>query len=112
MAHTPGPWRAEHRHSGAGATDDETGGLGWDIVGPPEPSMRGQFARAADARLVAAAPELLAACKALLAAGPCDACYDDPHHDVVECECPCHTREDEAREMARVVIAKMEGVPG
>ena len=58
--HTPGPWVAKHRHSEAKATDDEIYGLGWYIEGPPEP-MRGQFAKAADARLIAAAPDLLAA---------------------------------------------------
>ena len=64
--HTPGPWRALHRHS-CGKATDEIGGLGWDIFGPPEPMLRGQFAKAADAHLVAAAPELLAACEAALA---------------------------------------------
>ena len=37
------------------------GGLGWDIEGPPEPMLRGQFAKAADAKLAAAAPDLLEA---------------------------------------------------
>ena len=60
--HTPGPWKALHRHV-RGKHTDEVNGLGWDIFGPPEPMLRGQFARAADAHLVAAAPELLAACE-------------------------------------------------
>lgn len=63
--HTPGPWQAEHCHAGAKANDDELGGLGWDVVGPPEPALRGMFARAADAHLIAAAPDLLAACMAM-----------------------------------------------
>jgi hypothetical protein len=63
--HTPGPWIAKHRHSEAKATDDEIYGLGWYIEGPPEP-MRGQFAKAADARLIAAAPQMLAALEAAL----------------------------------------------
>ena len=57
--HTPGPWKARHRHAYATPTSDAIGGLGWEIEGPPEP-MRGQFALAADAHLVAAAPETAA----------------------------------------------------
>jgi hypothetical protein len=34
------------------------GGLGWEIEGPPDATLRGQFARAADAHLIAAAPEM------------------------------------------------------
>jgi hypothetical protein len=56
---TAGPWTARHRHVKATATDDEMAGLGWEIDGPPEASLRGQFARAADAHLIAAAPCLL-----------------------------------------------------
>lgn len=59
--HTPGKWKAVHRHSDGKATDDEMAGLGWDIEGPPEASNRGQFERAADAHLVAAAPDMYAA---------------------------------------------------
>ena len=70
--HTPGPWRAVHRHSHGAPHDDEMAGLGWDIEGPPEPALRGQFARAADARLAAAAPILYEALKEIagLAGGP------------------------------------------
>lgn len=60
--HTPGPWRVRHRHYDAGPNEDEIGGLGWELEGPPEP-MRGHFALAADAHLVAAAPDLLASLK-------------------------------------------------
>jgi hypothetical protein len=71
---TPGPWRATHRHTGGpfGPDVNEMGGLGWVIEGPPEASLRGQFARGADAFLVAAAPDLLAACEAALP------CLEDP----------------------------------
>ena len=70
--HTPGPWRAVHRHSHGGADDDELAGLGWEIEGPAEPALRGQFARAADARLAAKAPTLYEALReiASLAGGP------------------------------------------
>ena len=61
---TPGPWRAKHRHSAAGPHDDELSGLGWEILGPEEPLLRGQFAKSADAHLIAAAPELRAALEA------------------------------------------------
>ena len=60
--HTPGPWKARARCVTNDGTQDEMAGLGWNIEGPPEPS-RGQFSKAADAYLVAAAPDLLAALK-------------------------------------------------
>lgn len=58
---TPGPWVVSHRCSGAGWHDDETFGLGWELEGPPEPMLRGMFAKAADAHLIASAPNLYAA---------------------------------------------------
>ena len=61
---TPGPWAAFNRD---GEYLDESG-LGWDVIGPPESSMdRGQFERGADARLIVAAPDLLAECRRLRA---------------------------------------------
>ena len=65
---TPGPWKAVPRHVDNDGTQDEMGGMGWDIEGPPEPMIRGQFAKAADAYLGAAAPDLLAALQSLYAA--------------------------------------------
>ena len=59
LNHTPGPWKAVPRSSDNDGTHDERGGLGWDIEGPPEPTLRGQFSLAADAYLTAAAPDLL-----------------------------------------------------
>ena len=64
--HTPGPWTVRHRCVDKSPYDDESCGLGLEVDGPPEP-MRGRFARAADAHLVAAAPELLAALEQALA---------------------------------------------
>ena len=66
--HTPGPWMACHRSINAKGWEDEQSGLGWEIMGPPEPLLRGQFAKASDARLIAAAPDLLEALQNL--AGP------------------------------------------
>ena len=48
---TPGPWKVSHRSIGCDEDDDESAGLGLEIEGPPEPGLRGQFARAADAQL-------------------------------------------------------------
>ena len=54
MTYTPGPW--EH---------NDRGGMGWDVDGPPH-GMRGMFLLEADARLAAAAPDLLAALEVVL----------------------------------------------
>jgi hypothetical protein len=51
-AATPGPWKAWARDAANDGTQDEMVGLGWEIVGPPEP-MRGQFSRCADAQFIA-----------------------------------------------------------
>ena len=63
-AATPGPWRAEHRHVACTDTSDELDGLGLDVYGPPEASMRGMYERAGDAQFIAHArtdiPALLA----------------------------------------------------
>ena len=68
MNSTPGPWFARPRHVDNDGTQDEMGGLGWDIEGPPEPMLRGQFALAGDAYLVASAPLLKEINAELLAA--------------------------------------------
>ena len=71
-AATPGPWSVKHRHCMHEPPDDESCGLGLEIVGPPEASNRGQFYRGADAVFIAHAPSdvavLLEAVKALRAA--------------------------------------------
>ena len=46
--HTPGPWMAYPRHCDNDGTQDQMAGLGWDIEGPLEPQLRGQFAKAGD----------------------------------------------------------------
>lgn len=53
---TPGPWTVSHRHVDCTEYDDERSGLGLEIEGPDRPILRGDFARSADARLVALAP--------------------------------------------------------
>ena len=76
--HTPGPWKARARCVTNDGTQDEMAGLGWNIEGPREPS-RGQFSKAADAYLVAAAPDLLEALEGMLNGGGCiDECEHDP----------------------------------
>ena len=63
--HTPGPWNAVPRDVDADKPGNmdigESSGLGWDIEGPPEPQLRGQFAKGSDAQLIEAAPDMLAA---------------------------------------------------
>lgn len=59
-AATPGPWKMHHRFVSAKDTDDECAGLGWDFdpdcpTNPPEPMLRGVFARAADAHFLMSA---------------------------------------------------------
>jgi hypothetical protein len=48
---TPGPWSTISR-GGNGGTSDYA--FGWDVEGPPEPHVRGQFANRADAAYIAA----------------------------------------------------------
>ena len=57
--YTKGNWVAKARHVRNDGTQDEITGMGWDVEGPPVPLVRGQFTKAADAYLVAAAPDLL-----------------------------------------------------
>jgi len=69
-AATAGPWAVEHRHCDATDEDDEMSGLGWEFVhnqGPPEPQLRGMFAKAADAHLIVQA---VAYVRAVLATPP------------------------------------------
>ena len=61
-AATKGPWTSRHRHcDGDPRHDDEMSGLGLEVDGPPEPMLRGQFERAADAAFIAASRTLLPA---------------------------------------------------
>lgn len=61
MPHTPGPWTAKCRS--CDGIDDPL--LGWEILGPPD-ALRGQFALGDDARLIAAAPEMLTVLEKLM----------------------------------------------
>lgn len=61
---TPGPWAAV---PGTIDAREEDYFSGWEIEGPPQ-AQRRQFARGSDARLAAAAPDLLAACEAVSSA--------------------------------------------
>ena len=78
--HTPGPWRAVPRSSICDAPSEGKDGLGWDIEGPPEPMLRGQFAKGSDARLVAAAPAMFDALRRIEA--ECQEPVNIPESDV------------------------------
>ena len=130
--HTPGPWTAEQRtlhcldlDSPTESASDPIDGDGWHIVGPPlggmvDDGLNGYFANEADAHLVAAAPELLAALERIskwtgsLGQGDdieiyyCEYCREN-HADYGRIEhrpsCPTH--------MVRSAITKARGeVPG
>ncbi len=70
---TPPPWTAVPRDIGNDGThDDDQAGLGWDLDGPPQAMLRGQFALAMDAKMAAASPELVNALERVLdEAGGC-----------------------------------------
>lgn len=74
---TPGPWKVKHRHCYCTAHDNEYDGLGLEVEGPPEATNRGQFARSADALLIAAAPQLYEA----LAAVEWEECHTDTDYN-------------------------------
>jgi hypothetical protein len=74
QAATPGPWTESGRdvdHDkfvAAGRNPGDACGLGCEIDGPPEASLRGQFHRHADAALIAEARNMLPALFALVEA--------------------------------------------
>ena len=111
-AATPGPWRAKHRHCDHEPPDDESCGLGLEIVGPPEASNRGQFYRGADAVFIAHAPSdiavLVEAVKALRAALEPFVCIAPAYctdTDVV----PTRVRVGDLRRAAAVLGTRQEG---
>lgn len=61
IPHTPGPWKAYCRDVGHedGTPWPEDKFLQWEVGGPRVPDGRGEYYEA-DARLIAAAPDLLA----------------------------------------------------
>ena len=73
MAHTPGPWKTQKAYY-VGAEDDEQAILAIDPT-YGEVKLAEVYDRS-DARLIAAAPDLLAACEALLRAHTKDARMD------------------------------------
>lgn len=70
-AATPGPWTAASRDVSGRLDSNERSGLGWELDGPPEPDLRGQFARGEDALFLAHAradiPDLIAEVRRLRA---------------------------------------------
>lgn len=67
--HTPGPWEARNDHPTSAClhvTDSRGGDVATVFFAPEEdPDSRYLPVRAANARLIAAAPDLLAACRAV-----------------------------------------------
>jgi len=65
----------------------------------------------ANARLIAAAPDLLAACEQLLSWRLCDYCVEDGCNDAQdgECDCPYHVDYLRIRHEANSAIAKAHG---
>ena len=64
-------WTVYPRSIGNKEDGEEQSGLGFDITGPPEPQLRGQFSRGADASFIAHArtdiPALIAEVRRLWA---------------------------------------------
>lgn len=56
--YTPKPWFVYPRSVSNDGSRDEMSGLGWELVGPPAPQLRGDFAKRADALLVSQAPDM------------------------------------------------------
>ena len=102
-AATPGPWTVRHQDVDGDAYTDEMGtGLGLEIDGPPEPMLRGQFAKSADARLAAAAPAL-ARLVVSLAEALTDVAERHTSHPDGECICREHQH-------ARLALAAVEAL--
>ncbi len=98
MSHTPGPWRVmpESQAQSPWIVGDAEGGSIADCE-PCGPWMPDEVADA-NARLIASAPDLLAALRGYLDARP-------------QCECTPHSgcQMAKARSAARAAIAKAEG---
>ena len=102
QGHTPGPWEAEYSDYGEEIWYGGEGAGVWSIKGPKECYLAGmgdesadeQERAAANARLIAAAPDLLSACEEIVALA------DDAG------EVPVWV---DAIDMARTAIAKARG---
>ncbi len=96
---TPLPWRLSGRdvHWERDPSISERSGLGYEIDGPPEASLRGQFEKYADAALIVAAvnrlPDYEAAVDALERV--VNAKYTDELSDAIS---GCHAALDRLRE--------------
>ncbi len=106
MAITRGEWTVNKHQVDSSPyeiQDSEGNPIAFTIYG-----QQGGIDEARDnAHLIAAAPDLLAACKAMLSDTLCDVCYEDECGQ--GCECRCHTRLERAREAAEAAIARVEG---
>ena len=113
---TPGPWEARCRHVDyAGGVWPENEFLQWEVAGPRVPDGRGEFYQA-DARLIAAAPEMADALGLLEDAASCliatfgRISENYPEHGAI------HTHEDhteayliEQVEAARAILSRIRG---
>lgn len=99
--HTPGPWRLMNSHKAGFLnvyTTHDTGELeATDFICEIGPGARNEGEINANARLIAAAPELLEACKVLA-----DLCTD--------AKCVQSVKWTSARDQARAAIQKAEGL--
>ena len=107
---TPSPWTVYHRDMrGNPETDEMSSGLGLEIKGPPEPALRGQFAKAADAQVMArsreAMPALIAERATLLAALDKTVTALIHHHSVRHDDCDSCT----ARDVGEAILRRSGG---
>ena len=98
--HTPGPWKFEILWAGFSAIRGRDGQLIFGVAAGDNSERRPKLEIEANARLIAAAPDLLEALRQMLAAFQCDmdSYADDPD-----------AWQHEVWEAARAAIAKAKG---
>jgi hypothetical protein len=103
MAHTPGPWRFERGQWNSGKENNEDHSIGSIVGGDRDwyiATLEDAPEQSANARLIAAAPDLLAALKVLL---------QNRELGEVECQRLGLPRMIESCDVARRAIADAEG---
>lgn len=94
--HTPGPWKAVEANTDYSGTFNRILSISDAEIAPARAYGDTEEQRHANARLIAAAPDLLDACKNIVAA--CEL-TEDAYYDAI----------DTAMNIARAAIAKAEG---